>query len=203
MMALVVGCRSPWVVEGTKLGDCTDGRDNDGDGMRDCADPGCMAGTACQGWNWETGFWGETGWNETGLVDPPEATIIETITPGCAAAAWTYEVRTEGWVSNAVLDIQQTGSSTPWTESHTLPSVDYDPSGWWDQLERQLTIVSSAEEQTSDVNTLFACADEPSLTWAIRVWDPDNAMSDCATWGHDPSFFIGQGGEFAGCVDWN
>jgi hypothetical protein len=34
--------------EGTKSGDCTDGKDNDYDGQIDCNDDGCSMFTSCQ-----------------------------------------------------------------------------------------------------------------------------------------------------------
>jgi hypothetical protein len=44
---VLVGCRPSTRIEGTMVGDCTDGRDNDADGTIDCADPGCGAASAC------------------------------------------------------------------------------------------------------------------------------------------------------------
>ena len=34
--------------EGSKSGDCTDGKDNDGDGRVDCADDGCAVYKMCK-----------------------------------------------------------------------------------------------------------------------------------------------------------
>jgi hypothetical protein len=36
-------------IEGTEVGDCTDGADNDGDGKYDCDDDSCAGAPACQG----------------------------------------------------------------------------------------------------------------------------------------------------------
>ena len=36
-------------IEGTEVGDCTDGADNDGDGRYDCDDDSCAGAPACQG----------------------------------------------------------------------------------------------------------------------------------------------------------
>ncbi|MBN4049528.1 hypothetical protein JYT86_00560 [bacterium AH-315-N03] len=44
----LVGCTSG---EGTEVGDCTDRADNDGDGLFDCADPGCAGSPDCLGFD--------------------------------------------------------------------------------------------------------------------------------------------------------
>jgi hypothetical protein len=48
LMLLSLSCASD-VVEGQNPGDCTDGADNDEDGMFDCADPDCVPAPACAG----------------------------------------------------------------------------------------------------------------------------------------------------------
>lgn len=52
-LALGAGCACesgpPVVEEGTVPARCFDGMDNDGDGLTDCADPGCSRIPACTG----------------------------------------------------------------------------------------------------------------------------------------------------------
>src|SRR5687767_9672741 len=48
MVAVVLaGCPAPSRLEGTRVGDCTNGTDDDADGMIDCGDPGCASNAAC------------------------------------------------------------------------------------------------------------------------------------------------------------
>lgn len=43
----VAGCRPPAAIEGTRVGDCTNGTDDDADGTIDCGDSGCASNAAC------------------------------------------------------------------------------------------------------------------------------------------------------------
>jgi len=43
---MILACRGP---EGTEVGDCADGADNDGDGLFDCDDDGCAGAPDCGG----------------------------------------------------------------------------------------------------------------------------------------------------------
>ena len=156
---------------------------------------GLFAMTAC------TDDTKETGLGESGDVYIGD-TIIQQIDSSCDASSWSFSATTDGWTSDAVLNIDQTGvdPSVAWDEEHTLVSTDYDPNGYWDTVEIDLPIVTDWEQQQADVNTLFQCNDDrkATLTWMIRVWDPDGTMSDCAVWGDDPGFYASYG-----CLNWN
>ena len=46
---LLIACEEKDRVEGTEPGDCTDSADNDGDGLFDCEDEGCIGSEDCLG----------------------------------------------------------------------------------------------------------------------------------------------------------
>lgn len=47
LSGLLIACEEKDRVEGTEPGDCTDGADNDGDGLFDCDDDGCTGSPDC------------------------------------------------------------------------------------------------------------------------------------------------------------
>lgn len=48
-LSLAFGCNDGRTGEGRFAGECADGADNDGNGMFDCADPGCFGAPDCEG----------------------------------------------------------------------------------------------------------------------------------------------------------
>ena len=144
----------------------------------------------------------DTAWDgwDTGVYYG--STYLEEIAIDCTADYWWYAAYTGGWISDAQIDFYQTGvdEELAWGESHSFPSVAYDPYGWWDYLERILIIEDDVEDQVPDENTLLQCSDErrETTTWRMRVWDPNGLLSDCATFGHDPDHYTADG-----CVNWN
>ncbi len=129
-------------------------------------------------------------------------TLIQEIYADCGGGNWTFSAKTDGWTTDGVVNIDQTGIDPQyaWSEEHDLPSVDYSADGCWDELEATLPITTDWEAQEANVNTLFECSDprKSTLTWMIRVYDTDSNMSDCAVWGEDPSFY-----DSYGCLNWN
>lgn len=129
-------------------------------------------------------------------------TLINEIDYDCNSTGWWYSVLTDGWTNQGALDMQQTAvdPEVAWSESHDLYSDDYDPMGCWDLLVLELGIEDYWENQQTNVSTLYDCTTDraDTLTWMIRVWDTDDIMSDCAVWGHDPSYY-----EEYGCLTWN
>lgn len=47
MFFLILGCVFFLGIEGDTVGECSDGLDNDDNGLMDCDDPGCLNGPDC------------------------------------------------------------------------------------------------------------------------------------------------------------
>ncbi len=128
-------------------------------------------------------------------------TLIHEIDYDCTASGWYYAALTDGWTSDGAVDIQQTSldPEVAWAESHSLYSVDYDPMGCWDHLRIELIYAEDWQDQQANVSSLYECTPLrlDTMTWMIRVWDTDGVMSDCAVWGHDPSYY-----DEYGCQTW-
>ncbi|MCP4810422.1 MAG: hypothetical protein GY884_34235 [Proteobacteria bacterium] len=109
----------------------------------------------------------------------------------CDESGWWYIVETVGWSNGGDLWIYQTGSATPWDESHPIPVYDADPYGWETMLYLELAHVESANDQVDGESTLFDCAKDrqETLTWLVTVTDDLGAEADCLTWGDDTSFY--------------
>lgn len=103
---------------------------------------------------------------------------------------WWYDIYTVGWTNGVDLLIYQTGSENPWDENHPIASYDFDEDGYWDNLYTELDGVDDPNDVTDGVTTLYNCdsARQATLTWQIVVYDVNNAATDCAVWGDDPSF---------------
>lgn len=149
----------------------------------------------------------DTGKDDTDTFDTgPEGdcndveTLIDSITYICDSAKYTYGAETSGWTTDGVIDIYQNIGGV-WEEQHDLPSVDYSPTECWDQIEKELPIVTDWESQEDNVNTLYQCdsgSPDDTLTWMIRVYDTDGVMSDCAVWGAETSYY-----DSYECLNWN
>jgi len=157
------------------------------------------------------------GTKETGDIDTAEVTfydgetIIQEVVVNCdATTGWTYYAKTDGWTSDAELTLQQVAVTTPWDELHHLDSIDYDPDGYWDEVEKVLPIVTAYGDQIDDTNTLFQCAEytypdwsTSTLSFMLKVWDAEDNFDDCAVWGRDVSIFAGEGPASADCYNFN
>ena len=150
----------------------------------------------------ETGEPTETGDTDTGAdtgVPYDGPTLIAELEADCDSEVWEYGARTDGLTSRADLHIVQTDSpdASYRTEVHSVPSVEADPLGWWDRLELELAIQEGSG--INGVATGFSCVSDErrTLTWMLRVWDPDGAVADCRAWGHDPSWY-----QEYGCDPW-
>lgn len=129
----------------------------------------------------------ETG-TETGTDQYTGPTTVATYTYECdpTSGEWYYFVETEGWTSGGTLDIGQETAS-PWSESHTLKSYEYDPNGYWDRLERRLPFESNFNNLAADTNTFFQCNEDRLSTMKFKaaVFDPNGNFADCIVWGNN------------------
>ncbi len=98
LIALAAACSSGG--EGLTLKQCTDGKDNDGNGLVDCDDPGCEAYDTCGG---DTG--GDAG-------PKPEVTVNEF------------------QASNATTVTDEAGAYPDWIELYNYGDADVSMAGW-------------------------------------------------------------------------
>jgi hypothetical protein len=193
--------------------ECSDGFDNDKDGDVDCGDADCASvRDDCDELGRDTDephpddSRDHTGWRHSDRWDSDEdcdedVVWIDSIDMNCDQADWWFDVYSVGWMSSPDLYIYQTGSETPWDESHPFPaeSYDFDPNGCWDNFYLQLARTDDPDAVVSGETTLYQCdnARKDSLTWHLVIYDVDGAESDCAVWGDDPDSLE------TGCADWN
>ena len=118
-----------------------------------------------------------------------EPVVIQWASVSCDEnlGTWTWEAETDGWTRSVVLDAVNTSVVAGWEEQHILDVVDSNPQGRWDRL-RLGPIPGGAEELDwlPNINTVFDCqSDRSKLTFAMRVWNHRNELTDCIVWGHD------------------
>lgn len=132
--------------------------------------------------------WGSVGtcawvgdYVEVSHYDGP--TLIDFATSSCEGAQHRLQVYTTGWVREGIALLAVLDPAAPWDEEHDLASVDFSPSGHWDELERTL---EAGSQFTPEVSSRFTCEDaQAELGYLARVYDPDGILSDCGFWGPD------------------
>lgn len=99
--------------------------------------------------------------------------------------SWSYEVITDGWADDVSLDIHETGSTAPWSESHTMTNSDFADDGTWDEWTQTLTYVSTVGAVVSGSTSLFECGfhGADSLAW-MATMDAGSNGTDCGIWGY-------------------
>ncbi len=105
---------------------------------------------------------------------------------------WTWTADTNGWTRSVVLDVVDTSTQTGWEEQHDMQVVASNPNGNWDQLQLGPIPGGTAElEWLPNTNTVFDCqSDRSKLTFAMRVWNHRNDLTDCIVWGHDANQMV-------------
>ncbi len=100
---------------------------------------------------------------------------------------WFFNFYTVGVTGGGELAITQTGSDSPWNETHPMDS--FDSGDDWDNLYIELTDVDDPQQVVEGTSTLYECNEArwDTLTWALTVFDADGADASCAAWGHDVS----------------
>jgi hypothetical protein len=103
-----------------------------------------------------------------------------------ALAGPPHEIRTDGWIHGAKLDVYRLIDGE--TEQHDFVLVNSDPNGEWDELRvGPLEPGVPADEQVSGQSSRFRCEqDSPRLSWVVRIWDGAGTLLDCVVWGSDP-----------------
>lgn len=117
------------------------------------------------------------------------ATVDFVEYPNCTGNRWIYTAETRSWTDgNNLVNAWETGAAQGWNEEHNLPSIDFDPMGAWDRLERELEWGVGVANFQPDVNTVFTCGVhdvDPTMTFAVRVFDVDGNYADCAIFASD------------------
>ena len=146
-----------------------------------CGDDGKDSGdTSTTGTGTTTGT---TSTGTTGTGTTPDLAIDLVEYPSCAGDTLTYYAETIAWTDgNNIVNAWETDSPDGWNDEHTMPSIDFDEFGGWDVLQRDLGTGAAAASWTPDVDTVFSCAIATSdaMTFAIRVYDLDGNLGDCA-----------------------
>jgi len=146
---------------------------------------------ACSGEQEDTDL-ADTGPEDTGW---PEAELeVQTMSFELTEAGVDLSFTTTGWATNARFNAYNTNVSDPqtngWDEEHvpqsTAQTTQFDPEGVTETRALFLEHVSSIMYWKSDETTLFNVEDEGSLTFALRVYDGDEALAQCLVWGHSP-----------------
>ncbi len=118
--------------------------------------------------------------------------LIQSATVTCDASdVVTYDVVTDGWTLEGIINAMETANATPWNDEHDLSSYEYDDCGFEDNLNSVLGTGAATATNESNANTVFTCdnhfADANGvMTYSARVYDLDGAFADCLAWGNDP-----------------
>lgn len=112
--------------------------------------------------------------------------------PGCveeAAGKWRYYAETFGWTDgNNVVNAWETGNVDGINEEHPLPSIDYGPDKEFDIIQVDLDAGIDPAAFSEGDNTVFACGVhdvDNVMTFAVRVYDLDHNLADCAIYSSD------------------
>ena len=102
------------------------------------------------------------------------------------ATGWTFRARTDGWIESARINLFRAADGA--SEEHRMRVVASDPEGRWDEAAiGPLPDQTLPEAQVPEVNTRFDCTlDASTLSFVVRIWDPDAVLAHCAVWGADP-----------------
>lgn len=136
----------------------------------------------------------DTG-SDTGPDTGGDGPLLWNIGGYCTIDACTWYAGSDGRIGSVELYLSETGdTSSPefWEEVHTAFALA-GPSGYGgDEFSIELDLVSDYTEQVDNVSTLFDLNDSRvarQLTVLFILHGADGAYADCATFGHDPSYF--------------
>lgn len=111
-----------------------------------------------------------------------------------------FAAETKGWTDGGYVFSQETGNPEPqWSDQHDLASVDFDPCGAFDKLEREIqdgdTLADPTNDWQENVSSVFQCDDHYEspgivMSYAFAVVDIDGAFADCVAYGDDPDGLV-------------
>ncbi len=137
----------------------------------------------------DTGELVDTGYDwPTTTYTIGEVTLQEVQVSCPSEEIWQVDALTQSWTADALYNVWQViPDGLGWDEEHGLPSVDFGSDGDWDELQLRLDAGVGVGTFTPDRNTVFQCGlhdgDDVYMVHAIRVYDSDLALADCAIWG--------------------
>jgi hypothetical protein len=128
---------------------------------------------------------------------------VSAIWPSCTVGdpdRWAFEVELEGRAGALELEIVETAEDGSRSEVHRpVSALAWDEEAWaWEEWVLELERVSAPAEVVSGQTTLFDCTydDGQSLAFKVAIFDDEDALLDCAVWGHGAQSVSG----WDGCV---
>jgi len=115
----------------------------------------------------------------------------------CLGDLWNVTVDTDGWTGGGIVNMWETGEWYGWDEEHTLDLLERDPGGTWEILLRRMPDDAEVAAYRPDEVTVFSCGEHDingEMTYMVRVYAEDGALSDCWLFGHDPGLVQAGGG---------
>ena len=185
----LVGCKeTPSGIEGDDAVDCSDGLDNDDDGLTDCNDNGCEGATSCLPSTGDDTSGDDTnggGDSDDDCVGLP--TALDHVTYDCDSVGYFFDAQLVGWGSAPQLYIKETASESAYYEQHSFPAdpFEYDPNGCSELYYLELDTVGSFGEVEEGETTIFSCEQIDRLSWLIYIFDTGKNAVECAGWGED------------------
>jgi hypothetical protein len=188
LLALVACKGAPSGIEGDDAMDCSDGLDNDDDGLTDCNDDGCEGATSCLPPTGDDTSGGDTsGGGDSGGDCTRLATALDQVTYDCDSIGYFFDALLIGWGSSPELYILETASGSSYSEMHPFPSnpYEYDPNGCSELYYLEIDTVGSIGEVVEGETTLLSCDQINALSWLIYIFDTSGNAVECAGWGDD------------------
>ncbi len=138
---------------------------------------------------------------------PEEGPRLAAFAASVTATSTTWVVESDGAIARAELYIAETGvpgatcdgttryptECGTWREVHTgFVRAGASAMFGGDRLELPLTHVDAPNDQVDNATTLFKVNDATQAAWltvAVRIYDADGDLADCAVYGHQPTYF--------------
>lgn len=146
---------------------------------------GCPGTTKCDS--------GDTACEDTG--GGSGTPLLWDVGGACAAGVCTWYADSDGTIGSVELYLSETGdkaSTNIWEEVHTAFSYVGPSSHGGDEFAIDLNLVDDYTQQVDNQSTLFdlnSAEISNQLTVLFMMYDANDAYADCATYGHDPSYF--------------
>lgn len=115
-----------------------------------------------------------------------EAALLMLVNATCVDEELYFRGDIEGMPSSAKLFLIRNAGTTVdhWDETHTLTQVS--ATTGFDAAVQALLDVAVNAEAVMDGDSLFDCDDEDNLTFAMKLYDVNGKLQDCAIWGEAP-----------------
>lgn len=139
---------------------------------------------------------------ETDTTVPPETTracadtiSLTAVEGGCLGYAdqWDFKADIMGCATTAVVNMWDTAGASGWDEQHQMFVQVEGPEGTYQSWALgPLPQDTPQESWQTGKNSVFDCVEHASaLTFAVRMYDGNGALTDCWLWGNDPAAVLG------------